>query len=71
MPTQPDALLASDYVICATLRKIPDVFNIELLWERVRGGQEGLFQHRDRNTLTKVAEPRGNPLMRREDGLDL
>jgi len=34
-------------------------------------GQEGLFQHRDRNTLTKVAEPIGNPLMRREDGLDL
>ena len=43
MITQPDALLASDYVICATLRKIPDVFNVELLWERVRGGQEGLF----------------------------
>ncbi len=43
MTTQPDALLASDYVICATLRKIPDVFNVELLWERVRGGQEGLF----------------------------
>ena len=43
MPTQPEALLASDYVICATLRKIPDVFNVELLWERVRGGQEGLF----------------------------
>ena len=34
-------------------------------------GQEGLFQHRDRNTLTKVAEPIGNPLVRREDGLDL
>ena len=34
-------------------------------------GQEGLFQHQDRNTLSKVAEPRGNPLMRREDGLDL
>jgi hypothetical protein len=34
-------------------------------------GQEGLFQHQDRNTLTKVAEPRRNPLMRREDGLDL
>ncbi|MDG4595748.1 MAG: hypothetical protein P9F75_08645 [Candidatus Contendobacter sp.] len=43
MPTQPDALFASDYVVCATLRKIPDVFNVELLWERVRGGQEGLF----------------------------
>ncbi len=43
MPTQPDTLVASDYVVCATLRKIPDVFNVELLWERVRGGQEGLF----------------------------
>lgn len=43
MPTQTEALVASDYVICATLRKIPDVFNVELLWERVRGGQEGLF----------------------------
>jgi hypothetical protein len=43
MPTQPDTLIASDYVVCATLRKIPDVFNVELLWERVRGGQEGLF----------------------------
>ncbi|MFO1423594.1 MAG: hypothetical protein U1F70_08060 [Candidatus Competibacteraceae bacterium] len=43
MPTQPDTLFASDYVVCATLRKIADVFNVELLWERVRGGQEGLF----------------------------
>jgi hypothetical protein len=43
MTTQADVLVASDYVICATLRKIPDVFNVELLWERVRGGQEGLF----------------------------
>ena len=43
MTTQPDVLVASDYVVCATLRKIPDVFNVELLWERVRGGQEGLF----------------------------
>ncbi|MBP6877456.1 MAG: FABP family protein [Phenylobacterium sp.] len=34
-------------------------------------GQEGLFQHRDRNTLTRVAEPMENPLMRRESGLDL
>ncbi len=42
MPTQPDTLLASDYVVCATLRKISDVFNVELLWERIRGGQEGL-----------------------------
>ena len=43
MATHPDALVASDYVVCATLRKIPDVFNVELLWERVRGGQEGVF----------------------------
>ena len=43
MTTYPDALVASDYVVCATLRKIPDVFNVELLWERIRGGQEGLF----------------------------
>lgn len=42
MTTHLDALVASDYVICATLRKIPDVFNVELLWERVRGGQEGV-----------------------------
>jgi hypothetical protein len=26
-------------------------------------GQDGLFRHRDRNTLTKVAEPKPNPLM--------
>ncbi len=44
MMSYPDALIASDYVICATLRKVPDVFNVELLWEqRVRGGQEGMF----------------------------
>lgn len=43
MSTQAEALVASDYVVCATLRKIPDIFNVELLWERVRGGQEGLF----------------------------
>ena len=43
MPTPTDALVVSDYVICATLRKVPDVFNVELLWERVRGGQEGVF----------------------------
>ncbi len=43
MTTHSDALVVSDYVICATLRKVPDVFNVELLWERVRGGQEGVF----------------------------
>ena len=43
MTTQPDALLASDYVVCAALRKVADVFNVELLWERVRGGQDGVF----------------------------
>jgi hypothetical protein len=43
MTTHSDALVISDYVVCATLRKVPDVFNVELLWERVRGGQEGVF----------------------------
>lgn len=43
LSTPADTLLVSDYVICATLRKVPDVFNIDLLWERVRGGQEGVF----------------------------
>ena len=43
IPTPTDALVVSDYVVCATLRKVPDVFNVELLWERVRGGQEGVF----------------------------
>ena len=43
MTTHSEALLASDYVICATLRKVADVFNFELLWERVRGGQDGVF----------------------------
>lgn len=33
-------------------------------------GQEGLFQHSDRNTLKRVAEPMSNPLMRRKSGLD-
>lgn len=43
MITHPDTLIVSDYVVCATLRKVPDVFNVELLWERMRGGQEGVF----------------------------
>ena len=43
MTTHPDALVASDYVVCATLRKVADVFNVELLWERIRNGQEGIF----------------------------
>jgi hypothetical protein len=30
MTTHPDTLIVSDYVICATLRKVPDVFNVEL-----------------------------------------
>ncbi len=42
MATRPDTLITSDYVICATLRKIPDVFNIELLWERARGTADGV-----------------------------
>ncbi|MBK8508802.1 MAG: hypothetical protein IPL51_09170 [Candidatus Competibacteraceae bacterium] len=43
MTTHSDTLLVSDYVICATLRKVSDVFNAALLWERLRGGQEGVF----------------------------
>ncbi len=43
MTTHPDTLIVSDFVICATLRKVPDVFDVGLLWERVRGGQEGVF----------------------------
>ena len=43
MTTPTDVLVASDYVVCATLRKITDVFNVELLWERVRGGPDGVF----------------------------
>ena len=42
MNPYPDVLVASDYVVCATLRKIADVFNVDLLWNRVRGGQEGV-----------------------------
>ncbi len=42
MTTPFDALIASDYVICATLRKVADVFNAELLWEQVRGRQDGV-----------------------------
>ena len=41
MTPYPDVLVASDYVICATLRAIADVFNVDLLWNRVRSGQEG------------------------------
>lgn len=42
MPTQPDTLIVSDYVVCATLRKVADVFEADLLWQRVRGG-EGVY----------------------------
>lgn len=42
MPLHPDALIASDYVICATLRKVADVFNVDLLWEQVRNRQDGV-----------------------------
>ena len=38
-----DTLIVSDYVICATLRKVSDVFDVALLWERMRSGQEGVF----------------------------
>lgn len=43
MITRSDGLVVSDYVVCATLRKIADVFNVMLLWDRMRGGQEGVF----------------------------
>ena len=43
MTTHPNALIASDYVICVTLRAVPDVFNAEWLWDRVRAGQEGVL----------------------------
>ncbi|MBK8534131.1 MAG: hypothetical protein IPL59_02860 [Candidatus Competibacteraceae bacterium] len=43
MTPYPDVLVASDYVVCATLRKIADMFNVDLLWNRVRGGQEGVM----------------------------
>lgn len=43
MTTHSDTLIVSDYVICATLRKVSDVFDVALLWERMRSGQEGVF----------------------------
>ena len=42
MTTHPDALIVSDYVVCATLRKVADVFSVDLLWTRERGGPEGV-----------------------------
>ncbi|HAS51210.1 MAG TPA: hypothetical protein DCS21_05510 [Gammaproteobacteria bacterium] len=42
MTTHPDALIVSDYVVCATLRKVADVFSVDLLWARGRGGPEGV-----------------------------
>jgi hypothetical protein len=42
MPSYPDALLASDYVVCATLCKVADVFNADFLWERGRKDPEGM-----------------------------
>lgn len=42
MNPYPDVLVASDYVVCATLRTIADVFNVDLLWNRARGGQDGV-----------------------------
>ncbi|MBE2295680.1 MAG: hypothetical protein IAF00_12050, partial [Phycisphaerales bacterium] len=43
MSTQANALIASDFVVCVTLRVVPDVFNAEWLWDRVRSGQEGVL----------------------------
>lgn len=42
MTTHTEALIASDYVVCATLRKVADVFNADLLWERGRSNQDGM-----------------------------
>jgi len=42
MTTPAEALIASDYVVCATLRKVADVFNADLLWERSRSGHDGM-----------------------------
>ena len=42
LTTHSEALIASDYVVCATLRKIADVFNVDLLWERGRSSQDGM-----------------------------
>ncbi len=45
-------------------------FNADGTWSYVSDtmlmvkGQDELFRHRDRNTLTKVADPKTNPLMR-------
>lgn len=41
LTTHPDALIASDYVICAMLRKVADVFSVELL-EPSRRRPEGM-----------------------------
>ena len=43
MSTQANALIASDFVVCVTLRVVPDVFNAGWLWNRVRNGQEGVL----------------------------
>ncbi|NJM11624.1 MAG: hypothetical protein HC889_06850 [Synechococcaceae cyanobacterium SM1_2_3] len=42
LTTHPDALIASDYVICAMLRKVADVFSVELLWQPSRRRPEGI-----------------------------
>lgn len=33
----------TDYVVCATLHGVPDVFNVENLWERARRRQKGEY----------------------------
>lgn len=35
--------MTTNYVMCATLHDVPDVFNVENLWERARRGQQGEF----------------------------
>ena len=78
---------ATDYGICSTTfleqafrtesYAIEVIFNPDGSWSYVSEtmlavrGQEGLFNHRDTNTLFKVAEPQANPLLLIEQGVGL
>lgn len=69
----------TEYGICSTAFleqafrtddfRLEITFNADGSWSYVSDtmlkvqGQEGMFRHRDRNTLFKVAEPKPNPLM--------
>jgi hypothetical protein len=58
-----------EYAFCTESYRIEVVFNPDGSWSYVLDtmlavrGREELFQHRDRNTLIKVAEPTPNPLL--------